>query len=103
MRLLPAAFIVLCVALPCVAAPTPAPESAKVRCPQGYVCFPLSVAADIDARLIQLDADLRVAKAKNRRWGGVVGCGPFVGLAVRDSKVDLNGYVGCGAVLGLRF
>jgi len=103
MRLFPLASTLLFAASLCVVAAPTASEPAKVQCPKGYVCFTLADAADIDVRLIQLDADLRTAKARNRRWGGVVGCGPVVALAVNDNKVDINGAVACGAFMGLRF
>ena len=51
-------------------APTIAPSVDPVKnCPPGLVCFTPAEVGEIDKKMIQLQRDLTVASAKNRRFG----------------------------------
>ena len=79
------------------------PSEPPVKCPKGYVCLSLEVATLTDVKLVELDRDLKLAKAKSKRLGGVLGCGVGVGLQVEDGDTTFDATPFCGVVWGWRF
>ena len=74
------------------------------RCPEQMVCFTIREAAEIDARLIELQADLeRVKLKKLRRFGFTLGCGAGVGPAFSTGAITAELNASCGAFWGFRF
>jgi hypothetical protein len=63
----------------------------------------LAVAADVDVRLIELERDLKLAKSKARRLGGVLGCGVGVGAEIEAGEATLDAIPSCGVYYGWRF
>lgn len=78
------------------------PPDAVRDCPKGLVCFTVDEAADIDVRLIELERDLKVARAKTKRFGLTAGCGPGVAARVLDGEATLDSAIVCGVVWGPR-
>jgi len=71
--------------------------------PTQPVCFTVSDAADIDAKLVTLERDLKVARAKARKLGGVLGCGVGVGWQIDKGSTTVDSVPFCGVVFGWRF
>lgn len=86
-----------------VVAPTNAAEGNPKWCQKNYVCLTLGEAADLAVKQIELSRDLKLAKAKVRRFGGVIGCGPGIGFQVESNEVTLDGQMlQCGFYFGIR-
>jgi len=67
------------------------------------VCLSSDQAADIDTKIVVLERDLKLAKAKARKFGGVLGCGAGIGWKVDQGVTTVDATPFCGAVFGWRF
>jgi len=85
------------------AEPSNGPDPVR-DCPVGLVCFRPAEIGEIDIRLIELERDLKIARAKVARLGWTIGCGTGGSVAFDGGKIALEQHVVmCGAMWGLRF
>lgn len=92
-----------CVLAALLAASTPTVPDPVRDCPRGLVCFSAEEAGEIDVRLIELERDLRIERARGKRFGFTAGCGPGVAARLIDGDATIDGAVVCGVVWGPRF
>lgn len=108
-RLLVAGILLVALATPALAAPEATPSSEQPpNCPKGYVCLLVEELAESTAVVWELRADLARSKAKQRRLGGVLGCGLGLSGVVVESPIDGMRFetapaVHCGLTYGFRF
>ena len=73
-------------------------------CKPGYVCLRTQDAADLSAKLINLEAEnqaLRLTKRHIVGWAAV--CGPSASVQVQNGKWDLAGTISCTIGPGIRW
>lgn len=83
--------------------PTNIPPDPVLDCPVGLVCFTVREAGDIDLRMIALEKDVKLAKARSKKLGLTAGCGPGTSIEVVSGAVTFEPKVFCGVVWGLRW
>ena len=89
------ALLLVCLFSPVIAA---SPKTTPVECPPEMVCFTIEEAHRINVKLIELERDLKIAKAKKlRRFGPSIGC--TVGYEFETSGPGIN----CGLMYGFRW
>ena len=98
-------LLAMTLALPCALYGAGSTENPSIACPQGYVCLRIKEAANLDRKLITLERDLALAKARGlHRVGWTVGCGPGLGSVVDENlHARVVPTFACGAFIGLRF
>lgn len=67
------------------------------------VCFSLDEAAAIDVTLAEQARDLKILRAKVRKFGWVVGCGVGIVGEIQDGQTTLDSSPTCALIYGLRF
>lgn len=104
MRRMIIAIILLALASPVLAVES---EPQPKWCQKGYVCLRVEELAERTAVVWELRADLARSKAKQRRLGGVVGCGAGVSGVVVDGdegwRFETVPAIQCGVMWGIRF
>lgn len=83
---------------------TPQENTRPEWCRVGYVCIPTAAAADLSAKLINLEAEnqsLKVTKKHIVGWAAV--CGPSASVQVQAGKWDLAGTISCTIGPGIRW
>jgi len=85
------------------AATTHDSASSKQSAVSTDVCLSTDEAANVDAKLVTLERDLKVARAKARKLGGVLGCGVGVGWQIDNGSTTVDSVPFCGVVFGWRF
>jgi hypothetical protein len=83
-------------------ASVPAPDPVK-DCPRGLVCFTPTEIGEIDVKLILLERDLKIAKARGKRFGFTAGCGPGIAGRIVNDETTLDAAIVCGVVWGPHF
>jgi len=107
MKRLPVA-VILSVAAISFATAAPANEPQPPWCQKGYACLRVEELAERTAVVWELRSELARSKSKQRRLGGVLGCGLGVSGVVVESPIDGLRFetapaVHCGMTWGLRF
>ena len=100
------AILLLALTLPALAAPASEPQ--PPWCKPGWACVRVEELAERTAIVWELRADLARSKAKQRRLGGVLGCGLGLSGVVVESPIDGMRFetapaVHCGYTFGWRF
>lgn len=98
---LSAAIVMLCVGS-CFAAPASADRN-PAWCQPGYVCLTNAEAGRVLTRLIDLEAMLAAARAKQvRRFGMTVGCGVGAVPEISSTQLAIGAAPSCGIYWGWR-
>jgi hypothetical protein len=92
------AALLLTLALAAPAKPDPVRD-----CPVGLVCFTIEEAGAVDVKLIQMERDLKLAKARVKRLGVTAGCGPGAAVELVDGNLSIEPKLFCGLVWGMRW
>jgi hypothetical protein len=72
-------------------------------CPRGLICFTIEQAGAIDLKLIELTRDVKLAKAKERRFGIGATCGPGASMEVESSTISIDQHLlSCSAGITVR-
>lgn len=93
--------IALC-ATAALAASAPKPP-VRPPCPVGLVCFTPAEVAEIEKRVIVLERDLSIEKARSSRLGLCAGPGAGYSVSYDEGTVEASPSIGAYIVWGLRF
>ena len=93
----------LIAALVLTAAVAVKPPDPVKDCPIGLVCFTVAEVGEIDRKVITLERDIAIAKARVKRFGFVAGCGPGVAVELIEGKVNVTPNINCSLAYGIRW
>jgi hypothetical protein len=85
-----------------LAAPAKLPDPVR-DCPIGLVCYTPAEVGEISTKLITLERDVTIAKAKVRRFGWTIGCGGGAVPTLDAGVLEVEPKVVCGAIYGFRW
>jgi hypothetical protein len=85
-----------------LASPAKAPDPVK-DCPIGLVCYSPAEVGDISTKMISLERDIAISKARIKRFGWTAGCGGGAVPSFNDGALEVEPKIVCGAIWGLRW